>query len=114
MVCTQGVSKLTHPRESMPLRYGAIWTGDNGATWDHLRVAPQMLLSINLAGLPFSGVDVGGFFGNPDAELMVRWYQVHTISRDIERSSCSKRRSLMHGMHAGGRVLPVLPGPRAP
>ena len=23
-----------------------------------------------------AGADVGGFFGNPDAELMVRWYQL--------------------------------------
>ena len=35
-----------------------------------------MLLTLGLSGLTFSGADVGGFFGNPDAELMVRWYQV--------------------------------------
>ena len=23
-------------------KYGAIWTGDNGATWEHLRVSPQV------------------------------------------------------------------------
>ena len=57
-------------------RIGAIWTGDNGADWDHLEASVPMLLSIGLAGLPFSGADVGGFFGNPDAELMTRWYQL--------------------------------------
>jgi alpha 1,3-glucosidase len=31
-----------------------------------------MVLTLNLAGLPFSGADVGGFFGNPDAELLTR------------------------------------------
>eukprot|EP00124_Ichthyophonus_hoferi_P000356 Ihof_evm23s12 gene=Ihof_evmTU23s12 len=56
-------------------RYGAIWTGDNKASWDHLRVSPQMLLSMSVSGMPFVGVDVGGFFGNPDAQLMTRWYQ---------------------------------------
>jgi len=35
-----------------------------------------MLLSIGVAGLPFAGADVGGFFGNPDGELMTRWYQL--------------------------------------
>ena len=35
-----------------------------------------MLLSINIAGLPFSGADIGGFFGNPGPELLVRWYQL--------------------------------------
>lgn len=57
-------------------RVGAIWTGDNAAEWAHLEVSVPMLLSIGLSGLPFSGADVGGFFGNPDAELMTRWYQV--------------------------------------
>ena len=35
-----------------------------------------MLLSISVAGLPFVGADVGGFFSNPDVDLLVRWYQV--------------------------------------
>eukprot|EP01041_Mallomonas_annulata_P005876 gene5876-11870_t len=56
-------------------RFGAIWTGDNMATWSHLKAAAPMLLSINLAGLSFCGADVGGFFGEPDAELFTRWYQ---------------------------------------
>jgi len=56
-------------------RYGAMWTGDNTAQWPHLQIAAPMLLSINLAGLSFAGADVGGFFGNPDAELFTRWYQ---------------------------------------
>ncbi|CAG8595880.1 3011_t:CDS:10, partial [Gigaspora margarita] len=56
-------------------RYGAIWTGDNFAKWDHLAIATPMLLTIGISGLPFSGADVGGFFGNPDTELLVRWYQ---------------------------------------
>eukprot|EP00743_Colponemidia_sp_Colp-15_P003065 GILK01003313.1.p1 GENE.GILK01003313.1~~GILK01003313.1.p1 ORF type:complete len:953 (+),score=172.61 GILK01003313.1:342-2861(+) len=56
-------------------RFGAVWTGDNMAQWSHLAAANPMLLSLNLAGLPFVGADVGGFFGNPDKELLVRWYQ---------------------------------------
>jgi len=35
-----------------------------------------MLLTLNLVGLTFSGADVGGFFRNPDPELLTRWYQV--------------------------------------
>ena len=53
-----------------------MWTGDNKAEWGHLKVAAPMLLSINLAGLSFAGADVGGFFGEPGAELFTRWYQV--------------------------------------
>lgn len=56
-------------------RVGPIWTGDNAAQWSHLKVATPMLLTLGLSGLPFSGADVGGFFGNPDAELLTRFYQ---------------------------------------
>ncbi|CAN0083952.1 unnamed protein product, partial [Scytosiphon promiscuus] len=56
-------------------RWGAVWTGDNAARWDHLAASAPMLLSMSLAGLPFVGADVGGFFGDPSAELFLRWMQ---------------------------------------
>lgn len=56
-------------------RHGAIWTGDNSAQWEHLKISFPMLLSINIAGLSFAGADVGGFFGDGNAELFTRWYQ---------------------------------------
>jgi len=56
-------------------RVGPIWTGDNAADWNHLRVSLPMVLTLGATGLAFSGADVGGFFGNPDGELMTRWYQ---------------------------------------
>jgi alpha-glucosidase (family GH31 glycosyl hydrolase) len=34
-----------------------------------------MLLSLSVTGIGFIGADVGGFFHNPDAKLLVRWYQ---------------------------------------
>lgn len=55
---------------------GPIWTGDNTASWPQLRVSVPMLLALGLAGLPSSGADVGGFFGDPDPELLTRWYQL--------------------------------------
>ena len=61
-------------------KYGAIWTGDNTAEWGHLKIASPMLLSINLAGLSFAGSDVGGFFGEPGAELFTRWYQAGSFT----------------------------------
>ena len=56
-------------------KYGAIWTGDNAAQWSHLEIATPMLLGLNIGAISFSGADVGGFFGNTDAELMTRWMQ---------------------------------------
>ena len=57
-------------------RVGPVWTGDNAADWDHLRVSIPMTLTLGVAGLTWSGADVGGFFGDPDAELATRWYQL--------------------------------------
>ena len=57
-------------------RWGPIWTGDNAAEWSHLKSSIPMLLSLGISGMPFVGADVGGFFGNPDAELVWRWYQI--------------------------------------
>ncbi|ERT00466.1 alpha 1,3-glucosidase [Sporothrix schenckii 1099-18] len=56
-------------------RLGAMWTGDNQAEWGHLAASIPMLLSQGIAGFPFAGADVGGFFGNPDKELQTRWFQ---------------------------------------
>ncbi|XP_023336041.1 neutral alpha-glucosidase AB [Eurytemora carolleeae] len=56
-------------------KYAAIWTGDNTAEWGHLEASVPMCLSFSVAGMAFVGADVGGFFGNPDGELIVRWYQ---------------------------------------
>ncbi|XP_053304771.1 neutral alpha-glucosidase AB isoform X2 [Spea bombifrons] len=56
-------------------RYGAVWTGDNAAEWDHLKISIPMCLSLALVGISFCGADVGGFFKNPEPELLVRWYQ---------------------------------------
>ena len=56
-------------------RLGAMWTGDNEASWGHLAAAAPMLLNNGIAGFPFAGADVGGFFGDPSKELLTRWYQ---------------------------------------
>ncbi|KLO09715.1 glycoside hydrolase family 31 protein [Schizopora paradoxa] len=57
-------------------RFGAMWTGDNMGTWEHMAVGIKMVLANNLGGMSFSGSDVGGFFGNPEPEMLVRWYEV--------------------------------------
>jgi hypothetical protein len=56
-------------------RYAAIWTGDNTADWGHLEAAVPMCLSLSISGMAHCGADIGGFFGNPDGALFVRWYQ---------------------------------------
>ncbi|KAG8741322.1 hypothetical protein FRC10_002984 [Ceratobasidium sp. 414] len=57
-------------------RHGAMWTGDNLGTWEHMAVGVKMVLANGIAGMSFAGADVGGFFGNPPPDMLVRWYQV--------------------------------------
>lgn len=71
---------LTRSFFSGSQRLGAMWTGDNQAAWDHLVASIPMVLSQNIAGFPFAGADVGGFFGNPGKELLTRWYQAGTFN----------------------------------
>ncbi|HEX3821166.1 MAG TPA: TIM-barrel domain-containing protein, partial [Candidatus Sulfotelmatobacter sp.] len=61
-------------------RYGFTWTGDNSATWNHLRLASQMVLNLGISGIPFVGADVGGFNGSPSPELLTRWVEVAAFS----------------------------------
>ena len=60
-------------------RYSSVWTGDNGSTWDHLRLSLPMVLSLGLTGEPFAGSDIGGFTGTPSAELYARWLQAAAL-----------------------------------
>jgi alpha 1,3-glucosidase len=66
---------LTRSFFSGSQRLGAMWTGDNEAKWEHLAAGFPMILNNGIAGFPFAGADVGGFFGNPEKDLLTRWYQ---------------------------------------
>jgi alpha-glucosidase len=57
-------------------RYAWTWTGDNSATWNHLRLTTPMLVNSGLSGLAFTGADVGGFFGSASPDLLTRWFQL--------------------------------------
>lgn len=61
-------------------RYASVWTGDNIATWEHLRLGVLQLQRLSVSGLPFCGTDIGGFSGEPDAELFTRWIQFGVFS----------------------------------
>jgi alpha-glucosidase len=61
-------------------RYSAVWTGDNVASWDHLRLSLTMLLNMGVSGVSLIGSDVGGFSGNPSPELYTRWLQAAALT----------------------------------
>ncbi len=57
-------------------RYAALWTGDNTSSWEHLSLAIRMCLNISMSGVPFVGVDIGGFWHACSDELLVRFAQL--------------------------------------
>jgi alpha-glucosidase len=54
-------------------RHALLWTGDNSSTWDHLTMSLSQLLNLGLSGVAWSGVDIGGFYGDVTGELLARW-----------------------------------------
>jgi alpha-glucosidase len=60
-------------------RYAWTWTGDTHSDWESLRQCIPTVLGLSLSGIPYSGPDIGGFSGHPDAELFVRWFQLATF-----------------------------------
>lgn len=67
---------LTRAAYSGIQRYAAVWTGDNVASDEHLMAGVRLLNSMGLTGMANVGCDVGGFSGNPDANLYLRWLSI--------------------------------------
>jgi alpha-glucosidase len=61
-------------------RYAANWMGDNQSRWDHLWLSIPMGNGFGISGQPFVGADIGGFQGNANAELFLRWMQYGVLT----------------------------------
>ena len=61
-------------------RYAALWTGDNIASDEHMILGAKLLNSMGLAGMPFTGYDIGGFAGDASPALFCRWVQIGVFS----------------------------------
>src|SRR3954469_2001491 len=89
MATTSGLREALRDRRTFVLtragfagiqRYAAHWMGDNQARWDHLWLSMPMAMGFGLSGQPFVGADVGGFQGESNAELFLRWMQYGTLT----------------------------------
>ncbi len=60
-------------------RYATLWTGDNTSQWSHIQLAISMCLNIGMSGVPFVGVDIGGFHEACNGELLVRFAQLGAL-----------------------------------
>ena len=81
-------------------RYAALWTGDNIADWDHLKLTNEQCQRLSISGYSFVGSDIGGFVGKPSAELFTRWLQLgifhplfrnHSMGYNIEGAAAVKK-----------------------
>jgi len=80
---------LTRAAYAGAQRYAATWTGDNQATWNHMRLSLPTVTGLGVSGYAFVGVDVGGFSGSPTPELLTRWTALGTFL-PIDRNHAAK------------------------
>ena len=80
---------LTRAAYAGTQRYAATWTGDNSATWNHMRLSVPQLINLGLSGYAFVGDDIGGFNGSPTPELLTRWMELGVFN-PIYRNHAAK------------------------
>ncbi len=61
-------------------KYSAQWTGDNVSSDEHMLLGFRLLNSMGVSGVPYVGMDIGGFIGNPSPELFIRWLSLAVYS----------------------------------
>ncbi|GBQ21794.1 alpha-glucosidase 2 [Gluconacetobacter sacchari DSM 12717] len=57
-------------------RYSTTWTGDTTSSWNHMRLATPMLLSLGLSGFAYAGDNLGGFALSPPPDLLTKWLEI--------------------------------------
>jgi alpha-glucosidase len=67
---------LTRAAYAGTQRYAATWTGDNTASWNHMRLSIPQLINLGISGFGYAGADIGGFNGSPTPDLLTRWMEL--------------------------------------
>eukprot|EP01022_Parablepharisma_sp_SALTPOND_P008024 TRINITY_DN135087_c3_g1_i1.p1 TRINITY_DN135087_c3_g1~~TRINITY_DN135087_c3_g1_i1.p1 ORF type:complete len:1866 (+),score=156.31 TRINITY_DN135087_c3_g1_i1:1756-7353(+) len=60
--------------------YGSHWIDQNYASWESLRASIPAMLNFNMFGIPHVGAPIGGFYGNVESELLIRWFELGAFS----------------------------------
>jgi alpha-glucosidase len=87
-------------------RYTAIWTGDNRPEEDHMLLGVRLINSLGLSGVPFAGMDIGGFIGTPSNSLFARWVQIGAFNPYFRNHAAVNTQSSEPWTH-GEEVLEV-------
>ncbi len=88
-------------------RYAWTWTGDTESTWAELKQTISTIINLGLSGLPFAGVDIGGFSDSPSNELFLRWFQMGTFL-PFFRVHSGKGTRMREPWLFGGKILGIL------
>jgi len=70
---------LTRSGYASMQRYAWNWTGDTGCNWWSVKHNLKLAIMLGLSGVPYTGSDIGGFNGDPSAELYIRWFQMSSF-----------------------------------
>ena len=76
-------------------RWGPLWTGDNVASWDALRVSVPMVLALNLAGFPWAGTArLAPAVATAPASYHASSHRNHGIQRWVSKTTEDGRKAL--------------------
>ncbi len=103
-------------------KHPIYFSGDTKATWECLKFEVEFTAKSSNVGLFYWGHDTGGFFGEPNAELYVRWSQFSAFSACLrahsERNASLDRRPWLWGeketdamrkiYHLRARLMPYI------
>ncbi|XP_017650799.1 probable maltase-glucoamylase 2 [Nannospalax galili] len=67
------ITRSTFPSSG---RWGGHRLGENTAAWDQLGKSIIGMMEFSLFGIPYTGADICGFFGNAEYEMCIRWMQL--------------------------------------
>jgi alpha-glucosidase len=63
-------------------KYAFVWTGDSTSSWDQLKLQIQLVLGLSISGIPYVGMDIGGFQGrnlkeiDNSPEMLLKQFQI--------------------------------------
>jgi alpha-glucosidase len=92
-------------------KYSAMWTGDNVSSDDHMLLGFRLLNSMGVSGVPYVGMDIGGFMGNPSPELFIRWLNLAVYSplfRNHTHIGYNYREPWQFGEYNTGKIRKIL------
>jgi alpha-glucosidase len=67
-------------------KYAFVWTGDSTSSWDQLKLQIQLVLGLSISGIPYVGIDIGGFQGrnlkeiDNSPEMLLKQFQISSFS----------------------------------